>query len=265
MAVQVLRMVLGMYFERPLVRAYIDETGDRGTSGKASRYFAMVAVVIADEDDPSLRNAIGVCRQRLSVPTGKHLHWTEHVKRFPRRQFVASQLGAVDGVLISFVIVEKAALARADPMRTDQVAFYNYVSGLILEGILLTASTWPGGARDVVASFGHVRGFPHQETLAYFEKMRADAADQARWELLRSRPHFLAAGQLDGLQAADQYAGMLRAALEPDEFGGFEHHHLLAVRHQIRRFEGETWGHGLQVVAAPGAMEAYPWWPRGGV
>jgi len=91
-----------------------------------------------------------------------HLHWTEHVKRFPRRQFVARQLGAVGGVVVSFVIVEKAALARANPMRTDQVAFYNSVSGLILEETLRTASTWPDGARDLVVSFGHVRGFPHQ-------------------------------------------------------------------------------------------------------
>lgn len=254
-----------MHFERPLVRAYIDETGDRGTSGKASRYFAMVAVVIADEDDPSLRQAIGLCRQRLSVPASKALHWTEHVKRFPRRQFVVGQLAAVDGLVVSFVIVEKAAIPGANPIRGDQVAFYNYVSGLILEGILLTASAWPGGARDVVAGFGHVRGFPHQETLAYFEKLRADAEDQELWELLRSSPRFLGAGQLDGLQAADQYAGMLRAALEPDEFGGFEHHHLLAVRHQIRRHEGESWGHGLQVMAAPGVLEAYPWWPSDGL
>ncbi|WP_328327976.1 DUF3800 domain-containing protein [Kribbella sp. NBC_00382] len=260
-----MRRVLGMYFERPLVRAYIDETGDRGTSGKASRYFAMVAVVIGDEDDPSLRRAIEACRQRLSVPVGKPLHWTEHVKRFPRRQFVAGRLAAVEGVVVNFVLVEKAALSAGDPMRGDQVAFYNYVAGLILEGILLTANAWPGGRRDVVVTFGHVRGFPHEHTLAYFEKLRAGAVDAELWELLCSKPRFLGAGQLDGLQAADQYAGMLRAALEADEFGGFEHHHLLAIRHQIRRCEGESWGHGLRVIAVPGLMEAYPWWPGEGL
>ncbi|MEU4394897.1 DUF3800 domain-containing protein [Kribbella sp. NPDC023855] len=254
-----------MYFERPLVRAYVDETGDRGTSGKASRYFAMVAVMVADEDDAALRSAIGTCRQRLSVPVNKPLHWTEHVKRFPRRQFVAAQLAAVEGVVVGYLVIEKAALAAADPVRANQVAFYNYASGLTLTGILHAAATWPGGARDVVVNFGHVRGFPHQETLVYFEKLRSDAEAQTRWDLLRSMPRFLAAGQLDGLQAADQYAGMLRAALEPDEFGGFEHHHLLAVRHQIHRFEGEAWGHGLRVIAAPGTMEQYPWWPLDGL
>jgi hypothetical protein len=253
-----------MFFERPLVRAYVDETGDRGASAKSSHYFAMVAVMIADEDELPLRTAIGTCRQRLSVPPNKPLHWSEHVKRFPRRQFVAGQLAAVPGVLLNFVVFEKAAIAGRTRLRTDQVAFYNHVAGLVLEGVLSAANEWPGGARDVVANFGHVRGFPHQETLAHFEKMRANPSAGMPWDLLRGKPRFVGTGQFDGLQAADQYAGMLRSALEPDEFGGFEHHHLLAVRHQIGRLEGDCWGHGLRVVATPGTMEAYPWWPLEG-
>src|SRR5882757_9960575 len=79
-----------MFFERPLVRAYVDETGDRG----------------------------------------KPLHWAEHVKRFPRRQFVASQLAAVPGVVVNYVVFEKAAIPLQAVMRSDQVLFYNYVAGL---------------------------------------------------------------------------------------------------------------------------------------
>ncbi|WP_328526831.1 DUF3800 domain-containing protein [Kribbella sp. NBC_00359] len=165
-----------MYFERPLVRAYVDETGDRGLSVRASRYFGMVAVVIADEDDAGLRRAVAHCRQRLSVPTSKPLHWTEHVKRFPRRQFVATQLAAVPGVVLNLVLVEKAAVGLLDPAISDQVAFYNSVAGLVLEQVLHTAAEWPGGRRDVVVTFGHVRGFRHEETLAWFEKLRVRAA-----------------------------------------------------------------------------------------
>ena len=252
-----------MYFDRPLVRAYVDETGDRGLSLRASRYFGMVAVVIADEDDAGLRRAIGLCRHRLSVPAGKPLHWTEHVKRFPRRQFVAAQLGAVPGAVLNFVLVEKSAIGLVEEAISDQVAFYNFVAGRVLEQVLHTADEWPGGRRDVVITFGHVRGFRHEETLAWFEKLRVAAADRAPWELLRGRPRFLGPGQLDGLQAADQYAGMLRAALEADEFGGFEAHHLMAVRHQIRRADDGPGG--FEVVVVPGTLEAYPWWPRTGL
>lgn len=244
-----------MYDDRPLVRAYVDETGDRGTSSRASRYFGMVAVVVADEDDPMLRRAIAECRRRLSVPAGKPLHWTEHVKRFPRRQFVAAQLAAVPGVVLNILLVEKAAVAHDV---SGQVAFYNYVAGGLLQQVLTTAAEWPGGARDLVISFGHVRGFDHGETLAWFEKLRARDSGDGSWELLRGRPAFLGAGQLDGLQAADQYCGMLRAALEPDEFGGFEEHHLMKVRHQIRR------PGGFEVVVRPETPAAYRWWPSGG-
>jgi hypothetical protein len=110
-----------MYFERPLVRAYVDETGDRGLSARSSRYFGMVAVVVADEDDSGLRRAVAHCRQRLSVPGGKPLHWTEHVKRFPRRQFVATRLAAVPGVVLNLVLVEKrrsGSSARGSSIRS---------------------------------------------------------------------------------------------------------------------------------------------------
>lgn len=224
-----------MYFERPLVRAYVDETGDRGLSARASRYFGMVAVTIADEDDPGLRSAIAQCRRRLSVPTTKPLHWTEHVKRFPRRQFVASQLAQVAGAVLDVVLVEKTAIAGAV---SDQVAFYNFVAGRVLE---------------------HVRGFRHEETLAWFEKLRANESPDLPWDLLRGKPRFLGPGQLDGLQAADQYCGMLRSALEADEFGGFEEHHLMAVRHQIRD------PGGFEGIVLPGTMAAYPWWPVAGL
>lgn len=190
------------------------------------------------------------------MPSGKPLHWIEHVKRFPRRQYVASQLAAVDGVVLNMVLVEKAAVARELP---DQVAFYDLVAGCVLEQVLDTADEWPGGRRDVVITFGHVRGFRHDETLAWFEKMRARDSTSAPWDLLRGRPTFLGPGQLDGLQAADQYCGMLRAALEADEYGGFEEHHLTAVRRRLRRPDG------FEAVVLPGTMTAYTWWPTGGL
>ncbi|MFD7155916.1 DUF3800 domain-containing protein [Kribbella sp. NPDC059898] len=244
-----------MYFERPLVRAYVDETGDRGLSARASRYFGMVAVVVADEDDALLRRAIADCRRRLSVPPGKPLHWTEHVKRFPRRQFVAGQLSVVPGVVLNVVLVEKAAVAQDI---SNQVAFYNFVAGVLLQQVLESADEWPGGRRDLVITFGHVRGFDHAETLAWFEKLRAQPTTQVSWELLRGKPSFLGPGQLDGLQAADQYCGMLRAALEADEYGGFEEHHLVAVRHQIRR------PGGFEALVLPETPAAYRWWPPDG-
>ena len=81
--------------------AYVDETGDRGHSGKSSPFFAFAAVLVADEDEPALRAVMSRLRRDLSVPPGKALHWNNHVKTYQRRQHVATQLAAVPGLMIT--------------------------------------------------------------------------------------------------------------------------------------------------------------------
>lgn len=248
---------------RLLLRAYADETGDRGTSATASRFFAMAGVVVADEDDHLLRQAITTCRTRLRVPAGKALHWRDHVKVFPRRQFVTGCLANLP-MIVNYVVFEKAAIPATAHMYSNQEAFYNYAAGILLERLLLTARDWPGGPRDIAIKLGHVRGFDHATTAAYFAR-KATHDSWLPWHLKTGRVQFVTPGSYDGMQAADQYAGMLNAALCPNQYGGFEAPHLLAVRHQIRRVGGRAWGIGFKVMAQPGTMETYPWWPPEGI
>ena len=91
----------------PLLRAYIDETGDRGHSGKSSAFFAFAAVLVADEDEGDLRAVMPKLRRNLSVPAGKALHWNQYVKTFSRRQHVATELATTPGVTIIYVIVRR--------------------------------------------------------------------------------------------------------------------------------------------------------------
>ena len=93
-----------------LLRAYVDETGDRGCSSKSSAFFAFAAVVIANEDEPRLRAVMSQLRRDMKVPVGKALHWKDHVKTFPRRQHVARALAGVPDVRVIYVVVEKAAI-----------------------------------------------------------------------------------------------------------------------------------------------------------
>ncbi|MQA84454.1 MAG: DUF3800 domain-containing protein [Streptosporangiales bacterium] len=248
--------------ERRLVRAYVDETGDRGTGVKATRFFGMCAVVVADEDDRALRAVTRELRTTLKVPAGKGLHWRDHVKTFARHQYVTSRYAALNTIVINYVLFEKAAIPTQSELAKDQVVFYNYAAGLLLERIVLTAKDWPGEPRDVVATFAHVRGFDHEETLRYFEVKQQRPPGWMPWNLLRSRPTFADINSSDGLQAADQYAGMLNQAIRPNEFGQYEPQHLVAICHQIRRRSGQAWGYGFKVMALPGCMEAFPWWPQ---
>jgi hypothetical protein len=64
----------------PILRVYVDETGDRGSSRRSSPYFAFAAVLVADEDEALLRTAVSTLRRDFKVPNGKPLHWNEHVR-----------------------------------------------------------------------------------------------------------------------------------------------------------------------------------------
>ena len=162
---------------------------------------------------------------------------------------------------------EKAAIPATAGIRSDHVIFYNYTAKLILKRLLLTAQSWPGGPRPLIVTFGHVRGFKHPNTLAYLKMIEAQERRRFRneWSLLHGLVKWTGAGDYDGLQVADQYAGMLSAALCPDSYGGYEAAHLLAVRHQIRRYRGSAWGAGFKVLAQHGTMSGYPWWPAEGM
>jgi hypothetical protein len=224
----------------------------------------MCGLAVADEDDTALRAAVQTCRAKLGVPENKALHWQEHAKKYSRRQYVAAQFSALP-LVVNYVVFEKAAIPAASQLWNNHLAFYNYAAGILMERLLLTARDWPGGPRKLVAKFGHVRGVDHADTLAYFEVKRAQAEPWVPWHLLSSPAQFVGAGAYLGMQAADQYAGMLGAALIPDELGGYEQHHLLAVSHQIRRCDGRAWGYGFKVMGRPGCMESYPWWPTSGL
>jgi hypothetical protein len=248
-----------------LLRAYIDETGDRGHSASSSPFFAFAAVIVADEDEPGVRSAMSLLRRDLTVPASKALHWKDHVKTYSRRQHVARSLSQVPGITLVYVVVEKATVPSTSGMYNDHVLFYNFAACMTMERILLAARDWHDGTRDVVVRFGHVRGFDHRTTTSYFHR-KAQSDPWIPWERLHGTVHFDDQAQWDGLQAADQYAGMLNVALRADRFGGYEESHLMRVQHQIRKDDnGQSWGRGFKVLGNTATFTSLPWWPADGL
>jgi hypothetical protein len=248
-----------------LLRAYIDETGDRGHSVRSSPFFAFAAVMVADEDEAGLRAVVAQLRRDLGVPEGKALHWKDHVKTYSRRQHVARRLSQAPGVMVAYVLVEKATLPSTSGMYHDHVLFYNFAAVMIIERILLAARDWAGGMREAIVRFGHVRGFDHSTTKAYFQ-LKAQTDPWIPWDRLHGAVHVDNQAQYDGLQAADQYAGMLNAALRADQFGGHEEAHLMRIQHQIRKnSSGRAWGRGFKVLGDPTTITSLPWWPAEGL
>ena len=113
--------------------------------------------------------------------------------------------------------------------------------------------------------FGHVRGFDHTETTNYFGLKRS-LMGWLPWERLQGQVHFDDQAAWDGLQAADQYAGMLNVAIRSDPFGGYDEHHLMRVRHQVDRSpRGQSWGWGFKVLGNEATFRSLPWWPTEGL
>lgn len=251
--------------ERRLLRAYVDETGDRGATSKSSPFFAFACVLVADEDEVHLRAAVSRLRRDLAVPPGRPLHWKDHVKSFPRRQHVARVLADVPLVQVVYVVVEKAAIPASATMRRDHAVFYNFAAAIVVERVLLAARDCPGGTRDAVIRFGHVKGFDHRTTTAYFDLRKRRDPPWTPWHLLRGGVHFDGQANWDGLQAADQYGGMLSVAIRPDQFGNYEPHHFLTVSHQIRRVDGRAWRYGFKFLGNDPTITTLPWWPSAGI
>jgi hypothetical protein len=180
------------------LRAYVDETGDRGHSATSSPFFAFAAVIVADEDEAPLRAAMSRLRLDMGVPPGRALHWKDHVKSYGRRQHVAELLSAVPGVTVAYVLVEKAWVHTGSALKTDHVVFYNYAAGIMMERLLLAAQGWPGGARDIIVTFGHVRRLDHTTTTNYFGTKRAASPTSVPWHLLHGQVRFTDQTSWDG-------------------------------------------------------------------
>lgn len=226
----------------------------------------MAAVMIPEEHYPLLSAAMVGLKSSLGVPKAIPLHWNQHVKTHPRRQYVTNVLSNLPHLIVNYVIFQKASIPAMSGIHGNVATFYNYVAGIMMERLLLAAEFWPGGNRDLKVDFGHVRAMNHTLTLDYFQIKKNMAAGPAKWSHLYGTPGFLAMNANSGLQAADQYAGMLSAAMIVDQFGGYEPNHLMRVRHQIRRSPaGNAMGYGFKVMTLPGAMQSYPWWPAGGI
>jgi Protein of unknown function (DUF3800) len=250
----------------PIVRVYIDETGDRGFGARSSPVFGISAVMIPDEHDHDLRTAVGALRTAFGI-TGAVVHWSDHCgpSYHDRRRHVARTLASVPGVQVLYALIDKQHSPDSSAMRTDHRLAYNYVARLVFERAALAARDWPGGPRRAVVRVAHVRGHDHHELLRYIQHRcpRLERSSWIPWALAVSSVRIDSPKRCDGLQAADLYCGIFNAAVSPDRFGYVDDGHLLTVAHQIRRGPcGQILGFGIKILGQdPRIVVNQPWWP----
>lgn len=212
--------------------AYVDETGDPGASIESSPIFGMACLLVTEDSAASVRSVVDELRATFRVPGRVPLSWKSHVRKHEQRKHVASRLASIDGVRLTYVYLDKRQLRSTAAMRTDRGLLYNYVAGKAYKNILWAARNWLGNDTEVHTRFGHVKGFDHESTRAYFhDKLITDPKVPSEME---RGLKWVAATSYRESEAADLYAGFLKAAVWPDEFGQVESMYLTQVWHQVR-------------------------------
>ena len=238
--------------EKDFLLAFVDEIGDRGHSKKSSEYFAMAAVVFSASVQQKVKDCIASIKTKLGIPLQKPLHWRKHCRLHEFKKYVTGEIAQIEGVSVIYVISDKKTVPK------DHAKFYNIVAAVTLERILKQAGELNV---NVCVRFGHIRGFNHAETLEYFQKRE--------WRLgnylnMTDQPKWIFAENNSGIQLADQYAGILGAAMIADRFGNFEASYLEKIRHQIRTSnDGKISGYGIKAISINNDPTSFEWWPHG--
>ncbi|WP_225754687.1 DUF3800 domain-containing protein [Actinotalea sp. Marseille-Q4924] len=244
----------------PLLRAYVDETGDRGNGESASPIFGMSAVLVDDNAEKEARAALELLRADFGTPPSRPLSWKEDIKtNQDRRLRAASVLRAVPGLQVVHVVANKNQLYDGS-YRDDVTRFYNVVAYATLQRILWAARHWRGGARQVQVNFGHVQHHDHTDTHRYFQIKRSQDAPGTPFDLMTDL-RWIDAQRYEMSQVADVYAGFLKAAFWPSKWGDVDGAHLVSTWHQIRRSEECVVTLGLQARPDSAWAKGMPWWP----
>lgn len=238
--------------------AYVDETGDLGgnlANSKTSPVFGFAAILVGPVAALELRAAVDQLRNDFGVVSAKPMSWKDHIRTDERRMHAVRTLGAIRDVRVLYVYTDKRVVTG--PYVQTRGALYNYVAGKCYKSILWAARNQ--GADFVHLRFGQVANFDHRTTKDYFEH-QVDADPKVPNERVAGL-QWVAATQYRESQAADIYAGFLRAAVWPDEFGGLHPQYLQGVWHQVRTGPtGCTIPLGFMSMPTNDVARVLPWW-----
>ena len=210
--------------------AYGDETGDRGLSPTASPIFGMALVVGDAAAMTELRDTVRRLRVDFKVPAGQVMSWKSHLKNADRRNHAVRTLAALEKHQVIYAVTKKSELAGGS-FQSDDKRFYDFVAGSAHKSILWASRNLR--ADEVRIRFGRVRGVDHEHTRKYIHSV--NIPDPKVPTYLEKELSWVGADTHFESEAADLYAGFLKAAFWPDEFGNTEEIYIRRIWHQIRK------------------------------
>lgn len=239
--------------------AYIDETGDPGGSDQSSPIFGMAAVIVSRVGSVQLLDAINELRAEFSIPRDVPLSWKAHLRTHEKRKYVAQVLARVQELKVVYVYCRKSDVTLGN-FTHDRALFYNYVAGKTYKGILWAANHWDGRPARLWTRFGQVMGLDHQTTTRpYFDAQISAAVNVPNH--IEQGLRWVAATTYRESEAADLYAGFVKAATWPDKYGNVEGSYLRRIWHQIRNSEACAIPLGLMSIPENRLVTNHDWFP----
>jgi Protein of unknown function (DUF3800) len=143
------------------VRAYVDETGDRGTKPSSSPYFAFAAVICRDSNRQKLVDELDQLVSDLGKPTSTTLHWAQNIKYHKQRKVATQRLGQLP-VRIIYVAVPKTAVAGY--LKSSTEGYYNFLAAswsnashcLLAPEVLARASIYKRRSLSAASKASHI-------------------------------------------------------------------------------------------------------------
>jgi hypothetical protein len=219
----------------------------------------MAAVLVDECGAPNLRDAIQQLRSDFKVPPARVMSWKDQVKTHDRRKRAAAVLSSVAGVRICYVYAVKAELQIGSYL-DDPQRCYNYLAYKMYKATLWAARNWFGKDGLVWTRFGHVKNHDHRTTEAYFH---SEARKDPRVPIsMEQGLRWVSADRYVESQAADLYAGFLKAALWPaGEFADVEPAYLLKIWPQIRNSDSCAIPLGIMPMPNNMLLKREKWFP----
>jgi len=239
---------------KPL-EVFVDESGQRGMSSKASPHFILSAVMFPADAAPAVSAALTDLKVQLGRRPTDPLHF-QNLKQHSHRVAAAQGLAGIQSVTVTSVIVCKHALPKS--LNDDQA--YLYTLRLLLERV-----SWFARDHGYVADYtlAAIVRFPLQKLRDYEAKLRGASDCRIDWGHLDPR-----CGQIDQparvpfLQLADIAASSIGQAFNPDAFGNTETRYLREALPRMWRYGGSAsalTSYGLKMHPSKVVDSDHPW------
>lgn len=238
-----------------MLHAFIDESGQRGHTDKASPHFLLSAVVVRDRNLPLVATLLEQLRGELKRPAGTYLTW-KNMRSHSERLHIAQTIGSQVWLKTITVVACKQHLPPS-AMTVDQM--YMYQLRLLLERL-----SWMGRQHREVATYtlAHVQRFK-LPTLRQYEAALKNVSTEIAWDHLDPSGGLIDQPQRDErLQLADLVTSGTAPAFNPDRFGRTEPRYLELLRPAIYQHSpsSDLTSYGLKIHPWNASTKAaYPW------